>query len=56
MAAAIGYVAGLDPDARAEFLALADAHHVVIRALARIVSESGDLGAQTQWANGRHRR
>ena len=48
-AAAIGYVGGLDPDARAEFVALADAHHVVIRALERIVSESGD-SELSQWA------
>jgi Uncharacterised nucleotidyltransferase len=48
-ASAIGYMAGLDPEARTELLALADAHHVVIRALERILSESGDLGLKL-WA------
>lgn len=48
-ASAIGYVGGLDPDARAELLALADAHHVVIRALERIVVESRDLDLRL-WA------
>ena len=47
---AIGYVAELDDAGRAELLALADAHHVVIRALQQIVQESGDVDLSL-WAS-----
>ena len=42
MAEAIRYVAGLDPEARKEFRALADSHHVLIRALVRVTCNTCD--------------
>lgn len=41
-AGAISYVAGLDYDARTEFLALADSHHVLIRALGTVSTSTCD--------------
>jgi hypothetical protein len=48
-AGAIAYVAGLDACAKREFLALADSHHVLIRALGRVVSQASDPEL-SQWA------
>ncbi len=45
---ALQYVAGLSPERRKEFLALADSHHVIIRALAPIRGQVA--GEFQQWA------